>query len=342
MNEMKWAWVLFVAASLAVLFRLAMWFLPAPAVQHAEELAAAADPGIVEDVLPPPPEAVWPEEAEEDPVWTVEATFEWPEMPAPLPEEEHAPPPEEFYFRRTRWGMSMAEVLDAEMIRPLRKTDRGLLYSTTTLELPCLLTYSFVQDRLVRARLSFSDPTGEQIPPLSVAQAQRRFLFLREQLRIRYGEPVERTLHVPRDTTILQRHLRHQDELTKQYDLEIAEAQERIRRQRTLLEKRYERWQNRAEMVARGLAPYERDLRELRTWKQEAIDLANQARRSIQEQRSADASEPLVAVRAARWPFARDIHDIDLRLDLRYATPRLDIRYESAQTLPVAGQMDEL
>ena len=42
MNEMKWAWVLFVAASLAVVIRLAMWMMPAPG-WRAEKVAAAAE-----------------------------------------------------------------------------------------------------------------------------------------------------------------------------------------------------------------------------------------------------------------------------------------------------------
>ena len=44
----------------------------------------------------------------------------------------------------------------------------------------------------------------------------------------------------------------------------------------------------------------------------------------------------------ARWPFARDLHDIELKLDFRSGAPRLDIRYEAAQGLPGVWRMDEL
>ncbi len=45
MDEFKWAWVLFVAASVAVLVRVALWFLPAPAVRHADRVTRAAGAG---------------------------------------------------------------------------------------------------------------------------------------------------------------------------------------------------------------------------------------------------------------------------------------------------------
>ena len=47
MDEVKWAWVLFLAATLALLIRLSMWFLPAPGwrtekVDRAAEVVSAA------------------------------------------------------------------------------------------------------------------------------------------------------------------------------------------------------------------------------------------------------------------------------------------------------------
>lgn len=353
MNEMKWTWVLFVAASLAVLIRMAMWFLPSPAVRHAEQVESAVEQTALEETplpIAPEPEAMrTPDEEPEDPFWTdddepweVAEPIEWVPPPPSPPPRDPGPPPEEFFFRRTRWGMTQADVRAAEAGDPVRENDRALLYVTTTLDMPSLLAYVFVQDYLLRARLSFSDPSGTWIPPLSVAQAQQRFLFLREQLRMRYGDPIQQTTHMPRDVSTLQLSARKQDELAQQYDQEIAVVQERIRRQRALLETRYERWRNRAELVARGLAPYERDLRDLQTWKKEALELAAQSRRNIQEQRQADASAPLIAVLSARWPHAREVHDIELRLDFRYGTPRLDIRYQAAGFLPEFRHMDEL
>ncbi len=348
MNDMRWAWALFVAASLALLIRTAVWFMPSPAAQHAERVEAAVAADAPEALLAEAPEvapaeleAAWPDEAEERTDW----------LPPPEPVEiappaaelaPPKPPPEEYHLRRTRWGMTLAEVRAAEDGEPLRESARGLRYATSTLELPCLLTYSFVQGVLVRARLSFSDPAGRDLPPLSVAQAQRRFMYLREQLRTRYGEPVQQTVHLPRDVAGLKRTAQKQAELAQQYDAEIAEAEARLKKQRELLEQRYARWPNRAELVARGLKPHERDLRDLRAWKQEALALGEQSRRSIDERRAADAAQPLVATMTARWPHARGIQDIELKLDLRGAVPRLDIRYEGEHELPAIWQVDEL
>ena len=230
--------------------------------------------------------------------------------------------------------MAPAEVRAAERTAPLRASAAELTYATMTLELPCLLTYSFVDGQLARARLAFSDPAGTDIPPLTVAQAQRRFLYLREQLRSRYGEPVQKTVTVPRDASQLERTVQKQAELAQQYDVEIAEAERRLRQERLRLEARFKRWNNTAEMVARGVKPLERDLRDLRKWKQEALELAGESRKGIQARREADVREPLVAWMNARWPAAQELHDVDLTLDFRGRAPRLDVRYEATGGAP--------
>ena len=114
-----------------------------------------------------------------------------------------------------------------------------------------------------------------------------------------------------------------------------------MKKQRELLERRFKRWSNPAPLVARGLAPYERDLKDLRAWKQEAMDRANESRKGIQERQDADARAPLVATMTARWPDARELHDVELVLDFRSAVPRLDIRYE-ATSGPANGRTHEL
>ena len=43
----------------------------------------------------------------------------------------------------------------------------------------------------------------------------------------------------------------------------------------------------------------------------------------------------------ARWPDARELHDVELVLDFRSAVPRLDIRYE-ATSGPANGRTHEL
>lgn len=351
MDEVKWAWVLFLAATLALLIRLAMWFLPAPVWRHSENVSRAAEPAAV----PAPPEAsapvasavppsapAWPDEALERGDWPPHAPAAEPRPELRPAAAEPGPPPEEFHLRRTRWGMSIDEVRAAEGIEPLRAGERGLMYATTTLDLPCLLTYSFAEGRLVRARLAFSDPAGQDIPPLSVAQAQRRFLYLREQLRSRYGEPVEKTVHLPRDVSDLKRRATKQEELAKQYDIEIEEAEARLKTQREVLARRFARWSHPADRIARAIAPYERDLKDLRQWKQEALDRAAQSRKGIQDHQAADAVRPLVATITARWPYARELHDIELRLDFRAAVPRLDIRYEGSPALPDGFQRNDL
>ena len=121
-----------------------------------------------------------------------------------------------------------------------------------------------------------------------------------------------------------ERHL-HQD---------MTEAERRLKAERQRLEARFKRWKNPAEMVARGLTTYERDLRDLRTWKREALELAGESRKGIQERRAADARAPLVAVMTARWPFAQDLHDVELVLDFRSRVPRLAVRYEATSGAP--------
>ena len=345
MDDMKWAWVLFVAATLAVLIRVAMWFLPSPTLRHSQEVAEAVEASAGMVAPEPAPggegeagavvEPVWPDEGEERGDWAPVAGSAEPLRLEPEPPPlASAPPPEEYYFRRTRWGMTREEVRVSEAGAPLRESERGLLYVVDTLELPSLLTYAFQGGGLVRARLAFSDPAGMEIPALSVAQAQRRFLFLREQLQSRYGEPIQKTAHLPRDVSDLRRRAQSQEEMARQYDVEIAEAERRLKEQREVLERRFEHWANRAEMVARGLAPLQRDLKDLRGWKQEMMEAATKSRQGIQERQQADHSRPLVATMVARWPFARGLQDVELRLDLRHALPRLEIRYERTQDVP--------
>ena len=326
----NWDRWLLVLATVVLLIRLAFWLWPAtndPREGDAktevlpEEPLAESRPAW-EDPVPVAVE-MEPERLPE----TLPLPMQEPELPLPS-----LPLPGEFHFRQTRWGMTMEEVRAAESSVPIREYERGLVYSATTLELPSLVSYVFVQGRLVRARLSFSDPSGKEIPPLSVAQAQRRFLFLREELRSRYGLPEEITTTMKRDVSGFHRQIQKQDEMAKQYNVEIAEAEQRLRKERTVLEKRFASWRDGAERVQRGLAPMERDLRDLRTWKQEALDQLRLSQKSLEEQWAADEAHPLVAIRVARWKNVRGLHDIELQLDFRGRSPRLDIFYRGLRT----------
>lgn len=331
MDEAKWIWVVLVAAVLALLIWLAMWFLPAPGWRSAtvSQTVGEAPAETAGTAATSAPLAEAPTQPEREFAGT--AAPEIPPAPRRSADLAAPPPAEEYHLRRTRWGMSRAEVRAAEPDEPIRESERSLTYAATTVEWPSLLTYSFADDRLVGARLAFSDPAGRELPPLTAAQAQRRFQYLREELRGRYGEPVQQTTRLPRDVAGLARRAQKQEELARQYDAEIAAGEERLKKQRELLAARYEKWRDREERIASGLASYERDLRDLRAWKQEALAGAAQTRQDIQKNQAADQARPLLATMTARWPAARNLHDVELKLDFRYRSPRLDIRYEALQ-----------
>ncbi len=344
MDEAKWMWVVLVAAALALVIWLAMWFLPAPGWR-----AAAVGRTVEEapaDLAAEAPAPVAPPEAA--PLAEVAETGEPADAPpASLPDKrapvlDEAAPTAEFHLRQTRWGMTREEVRAAEPDQPIRESERSLTYAATTVEWPSLLTYSFADGRLVRARLAFSDPAGQELPPLSAAQAQRRFQYLREELRGRYGEPVQESTRMPRDTSNLARRAAKHEELARQYDAEISAGEERLKKQRELLVVRYANWRDRDERIARGLAPYERDLRDLRDWKQEALANAAHSRQDLQKHQAANQTRPLLATMTASWPAARQLHDVELKLDLRYRTPRLEIRYEARRDGRAAAPTDEL
>ena len=91
MNDMRWAWVLFVAASLAVLIRLTMWFLPPSVVKHSEQVTAAVEESalapVVETSATVAVEVTWPDEPEKRPDWAPAPP------PAPLVRIDLSPEP---------------------------------------------------------------------------------------------------------------------------------------------------------------------------------------------------------------------------------------------------------
>lgn len=345
-HHVKWAWFLLIAATLGLVLKLVFWLLPAPFWGHARSVADAAEEGLVMPTdapagrLPTEP-APTPERKDlpEDP------TNDWPPAPMPMatpPPAPPPPPPEQYHFRKIRWGMIPAEVRHAEGLEPIYSSDNRLDFISTIQGLPCILSYYFLQGQLFRARLLFSDSTGMSIPPLSAAQAQQHFLFLRTQLQRRYGPPIEIDLTVPRDTTALQRAVLSREELVQQYDSAIAEAEERLIQERARLERRFERWQRRAEMIARGLESFQRDVAEMKQWKQDAMDQLTLAQRGIEQRRTEDRAQPLLAGQLARWPDARNLHNIELRLDYRQVPLRLELRYAATQRQPTWDALDEL
>ncbi len=57
----------------------------------------------------------------------------------------------DFNFRKTKWGMSEKEVLASEKMKPASQDKNSIDYSTQVLNKNVLLSYSFIQDKLVQA-----------------------------------------------------------------------------------------------------------------------------------------------------------------------------------------------
>ena len=366
MKQRRLAGWLFGLATVVVLLRLIVAVTKEPVAAHAEAVremeavVAGGDGGMSEGMGTEILEEATAEEglgvvavAKPEAFVEIEERMEWvPDEPVMTAAElsaegegkggdEGEEIAEEWHFRQTRWGMTREEVKAAEYGLLLYENAQRLVYSTSTLHLPCLLKYSFDGDRLARVHLVFTQALGRDLPLLTQAQAQQRYLFLRGQLRERYGDPLEREFRQPRNVAHLEQKIQKQDEISAQYDAEILETQERLARQREILENRYKNWGNRAELVARGLAIYERDLSDLRKWKQEALETAERSKKSIQSHQVADVEAPLTLY-VSRWTAAKGLHHIELRLDLRNRFPVLDIRYQGVNLGVISRKNDEL
>ena len=90
------------------------------------------------------------------------------------------------------------------------------------------------------------------------------------------------------------------------------------------------------------MVPLERDLDDLRGWKQEALEQLRLSQKSLEVQKLADVTHPQVGIRTARWKNAREVHDIELRLDFRGRSPRLDIFYRGLRVPAADLQNTEL
>ncbi len=298
--------------------------------------AAADSETALRNLFTTLPEVVRGETAVVEPLWDA--------APDEHTEDDEPPPPieEEYDFRRIRWGMSKAEVQATEWGVLTGETPQSLTYSTTTMDYPCLLTYSFTGGRLMGARISFTDESDTHLPPLTPVRARSGYSYWREQLRVRYGDPVERVERFSRDASAERMRAQKREEDIQQYNNSIAETRERIAREKVRLERRYSGWQNSRTYVQRGLAPYERHLQDLQQWKTEAVEQMAESQQAVEALKKADAAQPLVAMMSAHWPAARERHDIRLRLDLRRTPPLLDIRYRAARPDWNGSGVDEL
>jgi len=81
-------------------------------------------------------------------------------------------------FRKTRWKMTMVEVLKAEKAQFTNKIKNYLCYKTAILNKDCLITYLFYKGKLLAARYYFTSfiPTKE-------------FNLLEAALKAKYGGP---------------------------------------------------------------------------------------------------------------------------------------------------------
>ena len=344
-----------VVATAIVALRLILALMKVPAEEHAVLLAGAGEGeeqgAVAEAMEANEPAEVVELEAEEEQATAEQEEAEKPE-PSPekmgeVEEEELGAAAEdvgteEYHFRRTRWGMGLDVVKTQEVGVLIRQGEERLTYLTTTLELPCLLTYGFSGGGLVRARLAFHDLTGGNLPPMLEAQARKRYRFLRRELIRRYGESEEREVHQPRETAHLEMSLRKHVEDIEDFEGSLREAAERLQRERTRLEEKYRGWKNQAEAVSNGVAKYERDLRDYAEWKRDAEEKTAAVRAELAQVKALEMSRPLTVLREARWAAARGLHRVELRMDLRRRDPQLEIRYESLEAAETPDDYDEL
>ena len=310
-----------------------------------------ADGSPSSDIPPDLPTAIIPAIPPESPVppaSPVPAVPSNPELPstpsAPAPtghpsEPPAAPPPEPAlpapHLRHIRWGMTPDEVRAAESpLAPLRATPTTLAYSTTTLDLPCILVYSFRAGRLAAARLRFSLPSGNDVPSLSPVEAHAAYLWLRSQLSARYGVPAtENHATRPRPTTHLADRAARSREDADQYAATLATARRRLADRTAQLREKYRNWPEAAARIDRELASERRYVADLESWVQDLENTERAAQAAIDQSRRDDTTSPLPARDTAVWTDSTLPHTVTLTADYTTLPARLEIRYKTTLTL---------
>lgn len=261
--------------------------------------------------------------------------------PSPAPPE---PPPPAPHLRHIRWGMGPDEVRAAEApASPLRTTATTLVYSATTLDLPCLLTYTFRNGRLAAARLQFSLPSTGDIPALSPVAAQAAYLWLRAQLAARYGAPDHETHATrPRSTTHLADRAARSREDADQYAATLAAARRRLADRTARLREKYRNWPEAAARIDRELATERRYVADLEAWVADTRAAEKTAQAAIDQSRRDDATAPLAARDTATWHAPALPHAVTLSADYTTHPARLEIRYETTLPLLAPDGSDEL
>lgn len=86
-----------------------------------------------------------------------------------------------FTFRKTRWGMTRAEVSASEETPPASEGEDALTFNSTIFDVPCLVYYRFAGDRLTTG--------GYWIDQANDVSDVTAYLTLSEMLEKKYGEP---------------------------------------------------------------------------------------------------------------------------------------------------------
>ena len=284
---------------------------PAPAVPSASEVPVIPE---VPSLPPEPPPA---------------------EPPAEQPTAPEPPPPPAPHLRHIRWGMTPDEVRAAESpLAPLRATPNTLTYTTTTLDLPCHLTYTFRADRLAAARIQFSLPSSDDVPSLSPLTAHAAYLWLRSQLTARYDAPsAENHATRPRDTTRFADQARQSREDAEQYATSLASARQRLATRTAQLKEKYRNWPEAAARIDRELASERRYVADLESWVQDLENTERAAQAAIDQSRRDDTTSPLPARDTAAWQPDGSPHTVTLTADYTTTPSRLEIRYRTTLSL---------
>lgn len=257
------------------------------------------------------------------------------EPPAEHPAALEAPPPPAPHLRQTRWGMAPDEVLAAESpARPVHTTPNTLTYTTTTLDLPTRLTYTFRSGRLASARLQFSLSSDGDIPSLSPAAAHAAYLWLRSQLIARYDTPASETHATrPRPTTHLADRAARSREDAETYAATLATARQRLADRTARLREKYRNWPEAAARIDRELASERRYVADLEAWVADTRAAEKTAQDAIDQSRRDDTTSPLLARDTATWHPTAVPHTVTLAADYTTLPSRLEIRYKTTLLL---------
>jgi hypothetical protein len=233
--------------------------------------------------------------------------------------------------------MAPAEVRAAESpLSPLRSTPTALLYSTTTLDLPCHLAYTFRSGRLASARLRFSLPSDTDVPALSPVAAHAAYLWLRSQLSARYGAPATETHATrPRPTGHLADRAARSREDAEAYAATLDAARRRLADRTARLKEKYRNWPEATARIDRELASERRYVADLEAWIRDLETTERAALSTIDQSRRDDTTSPLPARDTAAWPPSSSDapHTVILEADYTTLPSRLEIRYKT--TLPL-------